>query len=130
MPSSRCLSQMSPANGGSGGAIVNVSSGSALLGAPLVYAMSKGALNSMSTGIRDELVAQGVRINSISPGMTNTDMVTKEMAAAVVPTIPMKRLGTPEEIANSVVWLLSDEASYVCGAHIRVAGGRMMGGLQ
>ena len=121
---------MSPVNGGSGGAIVNISSGSALLGMPLVYAMSKGALNSMSTAIRDELIENGIRINSISPGMTDTDMVTKETAAKVIPTIPMKRLGTPEEIANAAVWLLSDEASYVCGAHIRVAGGRMMGGLQ
>jgi NAD(P)-dependent dehydrogenase (short-subunit alcohol dehydrogenase family) len=121
---------MSPANGGSGGAIVNISSGSALLGTPLVYAMSKGALNSMATGIRDELIGQGIRINSISPGLTDTEMVPDEMAKAVVPSIPMKRMGTPDEIANAAVWLLSDEASYVCGAHLRVAGGRMMGGLQ
>jgi len=122
--------QMSTERGGSGGAIVNISSGSALIGTPLVYAMSKGALNSMSTGIRDELIAQGIRINSISPGLTNTSMVNKEMAEKIIPGIPMKRMGTPEEIAAVAVWLLSDEASYVCGAHIRVAGGRRMGCLQ
>ena len=82
---------MSPANGGAGGAIVNISSGSALIGYPLIYAMSKGALNSMSTAIQGELISQNIRINSISPGMTSTEMVSTEMAEKVAPTIPMKR---------------------------------------
>ena len=101
-----------------------------MIGKPMVYAMSKGALNSMSTAVLEELVAQGIRINSISPGLIATDMVSEEFAARTVPGIPMKRLGTPDEIATTVAWLLSDEASFVCGAHIRVAGGRPMGGLQ
>lgn len=121
---------MSTKHGGTGGAIVNISSGSALLGMPMIYAMSKGALNSMSTAIKDELIGQGIRLNSISPGLTATDMVSAEMAEKIVPGIPMKRMGQPEEIAAVAVWLLSQDASYVCGAHIRVAGGRMMGGLQ
>lgn len=118
---------MSNKEGGGGGSIVNISSGSAVIGRPLLYAMSKGALNSFQAGAVDELAAHGIRINAVSPGMTNTELV-----ADVIPTfdfskIPLGRVGEPEEIAEGVAFLLSDKASYVSGANLRMAGGRTPG---
>ena len=118
---------MSVKSGGGGGSIVNVSSGSAVIGRPLLYAMSKGALNSFQAGAVDELAAHGIRINSVSPGMTNT-----ELGADVVPTfdfskIPLGRIGEPEEIAEGVAFLLGETGSYCSGANIRIAGGRPPG---
>ena len=117
-------------NGGGGegrGAIVNVSSGSAFIGHPLAYAMTKGALNSFSAGCVAELAANGIRLNSVSPGLTKTEMVTDEVIAQNMGTIPMSRAAEPKEIADVVAFLLSDAASYVSGGNLRVAGGRRMG---
>ena len=124
------VADMSTARGGGGGSIVSVSSGSAMIGSPLLYGVSKGALNSVQNGLVKELAAQGVRINSVAPGMTKTDMVPDDVAARNKGTIPLGRVGEPEEIAATIAFLLGDESSYTSGACIRVAGGRPMGGLQ
>ena len=121
------VKRMSTKHGGKGGAIVNVSSGSAYLGNPgtqVMYAISKGAVNSLHIGLSQEVAGEGIRVNAVSPGMTATEMVTEEAAAANVGRIPMGRLGEPEEIAEAIVWLMSDRAGYTAGANIRVAGGR------
>ena len=119
--------RMSTQYGGKGGAIVNVSSGSAYIGNPgaqVLYAISKGAVNSLHIGLSQEVAGEGIRVNAVSPGMTATEMVTEEAAAANAGRIPMGRLGEPEEIAEAIVWLMSDKAAYTAGANIRVAGGR------
>jgi NAD(P)-dependent dehydrogenase (short-subunit alcohol dehydrogenase family) len=118
---------MSRQKDGAGGAIVNVSSGSAVIGRPLLYAASKGALNSFQAGAVEELAAHGIRINAVSPGMTDTELV-----ADVVPTfdfskIPLGRIGAPSEIAEGVCFLLGERSSYVSGANLRIAGGRAPG---
>ena len=119
---------MSTKHGGAGGAIVNVSSGSAHLGDPgggVIYAASKGAVNSLTIGLSQEVAGEGIRVNAVAPGMTETDMPPKEKLAAAAGIIPMGRTGQPLEVAEAILWLLSDEASYVAGANIRVAGGRL-----
>lgn len=121
------VKRMSTRYGGRGGAIVNVSSGSAYIGNPgaqVLYAISKGAVNSLHIGLSQEVAGEGIRVNAVSPGMTATDMVTDEAASANVGRIPMGRLGEPEEIAEAIVWLMGDKAAYTAGANIRVAGGR------
>jgi NAD(P)-dependent dehydrogenase (short-subunit alcohol dehydrogenase family) len=159
---------------GTGGSIVQISSGSAYIGSPLQYAASKGALNSLTIGLVAPLARQSIRINTarrlastpgpvctrccpahlpclsltcsltpvdgsnhcrfhpplspqISPGMTATDMIAETVKTFDMSVIPLGRVGTPQEIANTVVWLCSDEASYVAGANVRVAGGRPPG---
>lgn len=122
----QAIVRMSTAHGGIGGAIVNVSSGSAYIGNPhrgVHYAMTKGALNSFSTGASQELVAEGIRINSVSPGMTVTDM-TADSPLETFSNLPMGRGAEPEEVAEAIVWLADSKASYVAGANIRVGGGR------
>ena len=125
--SQQAVRRMSTRNGGSGGAIVNVSSGSAYIGGAgenVHYAVSKGAVNSFSIGLSQEVAGEGIRVNSVSPGLTRTDMVSEAGLEHARSTIPMGRAGEPEEIAQSIAWLLSDAAAYVAGANIRVAGGR------
>eukprot|EP01062_Namystynia_karyoxenos_P021955 TRINITY_DN18396_c0_g1_i1.p1 TRINITY_DN18396_c0_g1~~TRINITY_DN18396_c0_g1_i1.p1 ORF type:complete len:257 (+),score=59.88 TRINITY_DN18396_c0_g1_i1:73-843(+) len=126
------LARMSTQSGGAGGAIVNVSSGSAYIANPVLYGMSKAALNAMQAGLVRTFGEQGVRINTVSPGHTRTDMISESMAdpvrlEAIVKQIPLGRVGEPEEIAESVRWLMSPGASFVSGANIRVAGGRPPG---
>lgn len=119
--------RMSTRHGGTGGVIVNVSSGSAYIGNPgtgVLYAVSKGAVNSLHIGLSQEVGGEGIRVNAVSPGMTATDMVSEAAIQASIPNIPMGRAGQPEEIAEAIVWLMSDRAGYVAGANIRVAGGR------
>jgi NAD(P)-dependent dehydrogenase (short-subunit alcohol dehydrogenase family) len=119
--------RMSTRHGGKGGAIVQVSSGSAYIGNPgtnVMYAITKGAVNSLHAGLSQEVAGEGIRVNAVAPGMTKTKMVSDEAARANMNAVPMGRLGTPEEIAEAIVWLLSDKASFVAGANIRVAGGR------
>lgn len=119
--------RMSTRHGGQGGVIVNVSSGSAYIGNPgsgVLYAISKGAVNSLHIGLSQEVGGEGIRVNAVSPGMTATDMVTDEAVRSAIPNIPMGRVGQPEEIAEAIAWLMSDRAGYVAGANIRVAGGR------
>ena len=119
--------RMSTAHGNSGGSIVQISSGSAYIGTPLIYATSKGALNSLTIGLVASLARQGIRINTISPGMTQTDMIVDTLPSFDMSQIPLGRPGTPQEIADCVAWLVSDAASYVAGANVRVAGGRPPG---
>ncbi|KAG8467296.1 hypothetical protein KFE25_000612 [Diacronema lutheri] len=121
--------RMSTAQGGSGGSIVQISSGSANIGTPLLYAASKGALNSMTVGLVRPFGQAGIRINTVSPGMTHTDMVDHLASSFDMSQVPLGRMGAPAEVANAVAWLCSDEASYVAGANLRVSGGRPPGTL-
>ena len=122
------VKRMSTKHGGDGGAIVNVSSGSAHLGAPndgILYAASKGAVNSLTIGLSQEVAREGIRVNTVAPGLTETDMPTMEVLERMGPQLPAGRVGQPEEIGEAIVWLLSDAASYVNGANLRVSGGRI-----
>ena len=123
--------RMSTRHGGSGGTIVNVSSAAARLGSPgqyVDYAASKGAIDTFTVGLAKEVADEGIRVNAVRPGLIETDIHASggmpERAAALAPTVPMKRTGTPEEIAGAIVWLLSPEASYTTAALLDVAGGR------
>jgi NAD(P)-dependent dehydrogenase (short-subunit alcohol dehydrogenase family) len=125
------IAHMATDLGGAGGAIVNISSGAATHGAPdtyIPYAASKAAVNIMSVGLAKEFGPAGVRVNTVSPGTTRTEIhaaagrpnAPDERAAG----IPMRRPGEPHEIAGAVAWLLSPDASYTTGADIRVSGGK------
>jgi NAD(P)-dependent dehydrogenase (short-subunit alcohol dehydrogenase family) len=125
--SREAVRRMSTRYGGKGGAIVNVSSGSAYIGNPgsnVIYAVSKGGLNSLMIGLSQEVAAEGIRVNNVSPGLTRTDMVSAELATANTGNVPMGRLGEAKEVAEGIIWLLSDNAGFVAGANIRIAGGR------
>ena len=123
--------RMSTANGGQGGAIVNVSSAAARLGAPgeyVDYAASKGAIDTLTIGLAKEVAAEGIRVNAVRPGIIDTDIHASggepDRVARLAPMIPMQRGGSVDEVAQAILWLLSDEASYVTGACIDVTGGR------
>ncbi len=121
------IARMSRRNGGAGGAIVNVSSGAATQGSAfdgVPYAASKGAVSSFTVGVAQEVAADGIRVNAVSPGLIWTDMPPEEKLERVGPAIPAGRAGEPEEIAEAIRWLLSPQASYVTGANLRVAGGK------
>ncbi len=125
------IRRMSTRHGGGGGGIVNMSSAAARLGAPneyVDYAASKGAIDTMTIGLAKELAAEGIRVNAIRPGLIYTDIHASGGEPGRVERlkemVPMRRGGTPEEVANAVLWLLSDEASYLTGALIDVSGGR------
>ena len=121
------VKRMSTTHGGNGGVIVNVSSGAANLGSPgqgVLYATSKGAVNSLTIGLSQEVAGEGIRVNTVAPGMTDTDMPGADRLEKQAKLIPMGRVAMPEEIAEAVVWLMSDKASYVAGANLRVGGGR------
>ncbi|HUF87795.1 MAG TPA: SDR family oxidoreductase [Thermohalobaculum sp.] len=117
--------------GGLGGAIVNVSSKASVLGSPaewVDYAGSKGAIDSLTIGLAKELAPGGVRVNAVRPGLIATDIHIAggqpDRLERLAPSVPMGRAGTAEEVAETILWLLSDAASYVTGALIDVAGGR------
>lgn len=119
--------RMSTRFGGKGGSIVNLSSVAARLGGAgrtTHYAASKGAIDSFTRGLAEELAQEGIRVNAVSPGMIDTEIQDPERFARMVPRLPMKRAGTAEEVAAAVVWLMSDEASYVSGTVLDVSGAR------
>ncbi len=123
--------RMSTADGGQGGVIVNVSSAASRIGSPweyIDYAASKGALDTLTLGLSKEVASEGIRVNAVRPGLIYTDIHTAggepgrvDRLAAIV---PMGRGGTAEEVALSIMWLMSEEASYCTGALLDVAGGR------
>jgi NAD(P)-dependent dehydrogenase (short-subunit alcohol dehydrogenase family) len=123
--------RMSTAHGGKGGAIVNISSVAARLASPNLYvdyAASKAAIDTLTQGLSIEVATQGIRVNAIRPGIIETDIHAKGgepgRAARMVPMIPMRRTGAADEVAEAVLWLLSDAASYVTGSILDVSGGR------
>ncbi len=125
------IRRMSTRNGGVGGAIVNVSSGAAVYGSPgeyIDYAASKGAIDTFTRGLAREVAEEGIRVNAVRPGFIDTGLHAKggepDRLGRVKLMVTMKRGGTPEEVASSILWLLSDEASYVTGAILDVSGGR------
>lgn len=123
--------RMSTRYGGAGGAIVNVSSAASRLGSPneyVDYAASKGALDSMTTGLALEVAGEGIRVNTVRPGLIHTDIHALGGEPGRVdrlgPLLPMGRGGRPEEVAEAILFLLSDAASYATGAFLDLAGGR------
>lgn len=125
------IRRLSKKHGGPGGAIVLLSSVAADIGGPneyVWYAASKGAIESITYGLSKELAGDGIRVNCVSPGASETrvhaDAGTPDKLARIAPMIPMGRPGKPEESAQAVLFLLSDAASYISGAVLRVAGGR------
>lgn len=123
--------RMSTNRGGKGGSIVNVSSGAARWGSPdeyIDYAASKGAVDSMTVGLSKEVAAEGIRVNAVRPGLVITDIHAAGGEPGRVErmkgSVPLGRGGMPEEVAHAILWLLSDEASFVTGAFIDVSGGR------
>jgi NAD(P)-dependent dehydrogenase (short-subunit alcohol dehydrogenase family) len=125
------VKRMSTAHGGAGGAIVNVSSRAAQLGAPgeyVDYAASKAALDALTIGLAKEVAGEGIRVNGVRAGIIYTDIHADGgepgRVDRLAPTLPMKRGGHAIEVARAILWLLSDEASYSTGTFIDVAGGR------
>ena len=125
------VKRMSTRHGGKGGVIVNLSSVAAKLGSPntyVDYAASKGAIDSFTVGLGQEVAAEGIRVAAIRPGLIDTEIHASggepDRAHRLAPTVPMKRIGTAGEIANAILWLISDDASYVTGAILDVSGGR------
>ncbi len=129
--SKHALLRMLPRHGGSGGSIVNVSSAASRIGAPneyVDYAASKGALDTFTTGLAREIAGESVRVNAVRPGCIFTDFHIlsgdADRVRRLEPGIPMQRGGRAEEVAEAIVWLLSDQASYATGTFIDLAGGR------
>ena len=129
--SKHALLRMLPRHGGMGGSIVNVSSAASRIGAPneyVDYAASKGALDTFTTGLAREVAGEGVRVNAVRPGCIFTDFHAlsgdAERVSRLEPGIPMQRGGKAEEVAEAIVWLLSEKASYATGTFIDLAGGR------
>lgn len=123
--------RMSTLHGGRGGAIVNVSSGASKSGAPGVYvdyAATKGALDSFTIGLAREVAQEGIRVNAVRPGFIDTQLHQSsgvgDRVLQMREQIPMRRGGTPDEVAKAILWALSDEASYMTGAFVDVSGGR------
>jgi NAD(P)-dependent dehydrogenase (short-subunit alcohol dehydrogenase family) len=125
------VKRMSTRHGGKGGVIVNLSSVAARLGSPSTYvdyAASKGAIDSFTIGLGHEVAGEGIRVAAIRPGLIDTEIHASggepDRAHRLAGNVPMKRVGTAAEIANAIVWLISDEASYVTSAILDVSGGR------
>jgi len=119
--------RLSTRHGGQGGAIVNISSVAARLGGlpTLVpYAVTKGAIETFTKGLANEVAREGIRVNCVAPGMTATDMSSPDMRKNALLSLPMGRVGEAEEIAEAVVWLMSPAASYATGTVLTVSGGR------
>ncbi|MGB9142233.1 MAG: SDR family oxidoreductase [Aestuariivirga sp.] len=125
------IKRMSTRHGGSGGSIVNLSSAAATLGAPgmfVDYAASKGAIDTFTIGLAREVAAEGIRVNAVRPGIIDTEIHASggepDRVAQMRSQIPMQREGTALEVAEAIVWLASEKASYVIGACLSVSGGR------
>lgn len=125
------VKRMSHLHGGQGGSIVNVSSAASRIGSAgeyVDYAASKGAIDTLTRGLSLEVAAEGIRVNCVRPGFIYTEMHAAGgepgRVDRLAASIPMKRGGKPMEVANSILWLLSDEASYITGTFIEVSGGR------
>ncbi len=123
--------RMSTTHGGSGGVIVNLSSAAATLGSPgeyIWYAASKGAIDTMTIGLSKEVAREGIRVNAVAPGLILTEIHASSgepgRVDRLAPLVPAGRAGTAEEVAETILFLLSDASSYVTGAVLRVSGGR------
>ena len=123
--------RMSTRHGGTGGTIVNLSSVAARLGAPgqyVDYAAAKGAIDSFTVGLAKEVAAEGIRVNAVRPGIIDTDIHASgglpDRAREMAPQVPMQRPGSAEEVARSILWLMSPESSYTTGTVLDVTGGR------
>lgn len=123
--------RMSTRHGGSGGSIVNLSSAAARLGGPgqyVDYAASKGAIDTFTLGLAKEVAAEGIRVNAVRPGIIETDIHASggqpDRAKQLAPQVPVQRAGTAMEVAQAIVFLMTDDASYTTGALLDVAGGR------
>jgi len=129
--SREAVKRMSTRNGGHGGSIVNISSLAARTGGAgewVHYAASKGAVDSFTIGLAREVASEGIRVNAVAPGLIKTEIHAANGAPdrleRLSPTIPLRRAGTPDEVAEGVLWLLSDAASYTTGAILEIGGGR------
>ena len=125
------VQRMSTRHGGRGGVIVNLSSAAAKLGSPgqyVDYAAAKGAVDAFTLGLAREVAAEGIRVNAVRPGIIETDIHASGgqpgRAAQLAPSVPMQRSGSAEEVAQAIVWLLSDDSSYTTGSVVDVTGGR------
>ena len=123
--------RMSTRHGGQGGCIVNLSSAAARLGSPgqyVDYAAAKGAIDTFTLGLAKEVALEGIRVNAVRPGIIDTDIHASggipDRVAQMTPLVPMQRAGTALEVAEAVLWLLSDASSYTTGSVIDVTGGR------
>ncbi len=123
--------RMSTKHGGKGGAIVNVSSRASELGGPnefVHYAASKGAIDSFTLGLAKEVAAEGIRVNAVNPGLIDTEIHAKagspDRLERLGPGVPMARVGSAEEVAETILWLASEASSYVTGALVPISGGR------
>ena len=129
--SREAVRRMSRKHGGSGGAIVNVSSAASRLGSPgqyVDYAAAKGAIDVFTLGLAKEVAAEGIRVNAVRPGLIETEIHASggqpDRARQLAHQVPMQRTGSAEEVAAAIVWLLSGQASYTTGTLLDVAGGR------
>ena len=125
------VKRMSTRHGGDGGSIVNVSSAAARLGSPgqyVDYAAAKGAIDTFTLGLAKEVATEGIRVNAVRPGLIETDIHASggqpRRAQELAPQVPMQRPGTAAEVAQAIMWLLSDNAGYATGALLDIAGGR------
>ena len=125
------IKRMSTRHGGQGGTIVNLSSAAARLGAPanyVDYAASKGAIDTFTFGLALEVAAEGIRVNAVRPGIIDTEIHASggipDRVERLRSSLPMQREGTAEEVAEAILWLMSDKSSYTTGETIQVSGGR------
>jgi NAD(P)-dependent dehydrogenase (short-subunit alcohol dehydrogenase family) len=125
------IKRMSTRHGGAGGTIVNLSSAAARIGAPgqyVDYAAAKGAIDVFTMGLAKEVALEGIRVNAVRPGIIETEIHasggTPDRAKQMAPMVPMQRAGSAEEVAQAILWLMSEESNYTTGAVIDVTGGR------
>lgn len=123
--------RMSTRHGGRGGSIVNVSSAASYLGSPnefIDYAATKGAIDSMTIGLAKEVAVEGIRVNAVRPGLIHTDIHAssgiEDRVDRLAPNVPMQRGGHADEVAETILWLASDAASYITGTLVNCSGGR------